>query len=106
MDEFIKQHFAKLPKDTAGARKDWVPEFRPPEKDDDQYWGAYEGVWIYGEPVISSSVLDSDRYAAEVDLTLRKRGAAEKDVTIRRHRLDLQVKDGKLLIAHAREVGD
>ncbi|WP_434445376.1 serine/threonine-protein kinase [Lentzea sp. E54] len=105
VDAFIKQHFAKLPKDTAGARQDWVPEFRPAEGNDDQYWNQYDLVAIYGEPVISSTAQDDQRYAVEVDLTLRKQGAPEDELSIERFRLDLVIRDGKLLIAHSREAG-
>ncbi|GAB2818186.1 serine/threonine-protein kinase [Lentzea nigeriaca] len=103
VDTFIRQHFAKLPKDTAGARQDWVPEARPAVQTDDQYWKRYEVVAIYGEPRISSTAQDDQRYSVGLDLTLRKQGAREHDVSIEGFRLDLVVKDGKLLIAHARE---
>ncbi|GHH46036.1 serine/threonine-protein kinase [Lentzea cavernae] len=103
VDAFIKQHFAKLPHDPAGARQDWAPEFRPAEGDDDRFWERYEVVAIYGEPVVSSTAQD-ERHAVELDLTLREAGAAEHDVSIVRHRLDLMVRDGGLLITSAREV--
>lgn len=105
VDAFVQQHFAKLPKDTAGARQDWVPEFRPAEQQDDRYWQRYEVVAIYGEPRISSTAQDDRRYAVELDLTLRERGAREHDVSIEGFRLDLVVRDGELLIAHSRESG-
>ncbi|GGU71242.1 serine/threonine-protein kinase [Lentzea flava] len=105
VDAFIQQHFAKLPKDTAAARQDWVPEFRPAEQTDDQFWQRYEVVAIYGEPRITSTVQDDQRYAVELDLTLRERGAREHDVSIEGFRLDLVVRDGRLLIAHSREAG-
>ncbi|MFD9703717.1 serine/threonine-protein kinase [Lentzea sp. NPDC059081] len=103
VDAFIQQHFAKLPRDTAGARQDWAPEYRPAEGDDDRFWKQYDVVAIYGEPVVSSTAQD-DRYAVELDLTLRLPGAAEHDVSFVRHRLDLMVRDGKLLITHTHEV--
>lgn len=110
VDAFIQQHFAKLPKDTAGARQDWAPEFRPAEQQDDQFWQRYEVVAIYGEPRISRTAGDDQRFAVELDLTLRKHGAPTsdfpgKDVSIEGFRLDLVVRDGKLLIANARESG-
>lgn len=105
VDAFIQQHFAKLPGDTAGARQDWVPEFRPAEQQDDQYWQRYEVVAIYGEPRISGTAQDDQRYSVALDLTLRKQGAREHDVSIEGFRLDLVVRDGRLLIAHSRESG-
>ncbi|MFD4643743.1 serine/threonine-protein kinase [Lentzea sp. NPDC058436] len=103
VDAFVKQHFAKLPHDAAAAREDWASEFRPASGDDDRYWQHYEVVAIYGEPVVSSTAQD-ERFAVEIDLTLREEGAAEHDVSIVRHRLDLMVRDGALLITSAREV--
>ncbi|MGW6448780.1 serine/threonine-protein kinase [Lentzea sp. NPDC055074] len=103
VDAFVKQHFAKLPHDAAGAREDWAAEFRPASGDDDRFWKRYEVVAIYGEPVVSSTVQDR-RHAVEIDLTLREQGAAEHDVSIVRHRLDLMVRDGRLLITSSREV--
>nr|WP_222598184.1 serine/threonine-protein kinase [Lentzea tibetensis] len=105
VDAFVQQHFAKLPKDTAGARQDWAPEFRPAEWNDDQFWSAYEVVAIYGAPVISSSAQD-ERFAVKVDLTLRRRDAAEHDVSIKSHQLDVMARDGRLLITHAIEAGN
>ncbi|MFD5825149.1 serine/threonine-protein kinase [Lentzea sp. NPDC060358] len=106
---FIEQHFAKLPGDTAGARQDWVPEFRPAEAGDDQFWKQWEAIGVYGEPVVSSTSSQDDRFAVELDLTLREQGAAARgapqhEVTFVRHRLDLVVREGKLLIAHSRDV--
>ncbi|HEX7302469.1 serine/threonine-protein kinase [Lentzea sp.] len=106
---FIEQHFAKLPGDTAGARQDWVPEFRPAEAGDDQFWKQWEAVGVYGEPVVSSTSSQDDRFAVELDLTLREQGAAARgapqhEVTFARHRLDLVVREGALLIAHSRDV--
>ncbi|MGW4208545.1 serine/threonine-protein kinase [Lentzea sp. NPDC004789] len=105
VDAFVRRHFAKLPKDTAGARQDWVPESRPAEQADDQYWQRYEVVAIYGEPRISSTAQDDQRYSVGLDLTLRKRGAREHDVSIEGFRLDLVVTDGRLLIAHSLQSG-
>jgi hypothetical protein len=111
VDAFIKQHFAKLPKDTAGARQDWLPESRPAAEKDDQFWKQYEVVAIYGEPRISTTAQDDQRYAVELDLTLRKQGAPTdgfpgKNVSIAGFRLDLVVRDGRLLIAYSRETGN
>ncbi|MCP2246945.1 serine/threonine-protein kinase [Lentzea aerocolonigenes] len=111
VDAFVQQHFAKLPKDPAGARQDWAPEFRPAEQADDQYWKRYEVVAIYGEPRISSTAQDEGRYAVELDLTLREHGAPTSDfpgknVSIAGFRLDLVVRDGELFIAHSRELAN
>lgn len=111
VDAFVQRHFAKLPKDPAGARQDWAPEFRPADQDDDQYWKQYEVVAIYGEPRISGTAQDDERFAVELDLALRKHGAPTSDfpgknVSIVGFRLDLVVRDGKLFIAHSRELAN
>jgi hypothetical protein len=111
VDAFVQRHFAKLPKDPAGARQDWAPEFRPAEQKDDEFWKRYEVVAISGEPRISSTAQDDQRYAVELDLTLREHGAPTsefpgKNVSIVGFRLDLVVRDGKLFIAHSRELAN
>lgn len=62
-------------------------------------------VAVYGEPRISSTAQDDQRYAVEFDLTLREQGAREHDVSIEGFRMDLVVRDGRLLIANSREAG-
>jgi serine/threonine protein kinase len=111
VDAFVQRHFAKLPKDPAGARQDWLPESRPADQEDDQYWKRYEVVAIYGEPRISSTAQDDQRYAVDLDLTLREHGAPTSDfpgknVSIVGFRLDLVVRDGKLFIAYSRELAN
>ena len=53
-----------------------------------------------------SSTAQDERHAVETDLTLREQGADEHDLSIVRHRLDLMVRDGRLLITSAREVSE
>jgi hypothetical protein len=111
VDAFVQRHFAKLPKDPAGARQDWLPESRPADQEDDEFWKRYEVVAIYGEPRISSTAQDDRRYAVDLDLTLREHGAPTSDfpgknVSIVGFRLDLVVRDGELFIAHSRELAN
>ncbi len=89
----MQQHYAKLPKNTEGARKDWDPDQVPGDSTDDKYWGAYSKVAIKGAPLVEAS---GDGFAVTVALELTD--AETNKASVEEHTLEISGTGEKLLI--------
>jgi hypothetical protein len=56
--QFVKQHYAKLPRDVAGARGDWDPEQAPSESAEKEFWSGYSKVVVKGNPLVTPKGTD------------------------------------------------
>jgi hypothetical protein len=92
--QFVKQHYAKLPKDVAGALADWDPESAPSESSEKEYWSAFNKVAIKGNPLVTSSDDGTFQVTTALELTAAETG----DVTTGEHTLKISGKGDKLLI--------
>ena len=91
--QFVKQHYAKLPKDVAGARADWDPEQAPSEAEEKEFWSKYSKVVIKGNPLV---VAKGDSFTVTTALELTK--AESTDVETQEHTLTISGAGDKLLI--------
>ncbi|PWK89353.1 hypothetical protein C8D88_102626 [Lentzea atacamensis] len=91
---FVKQHYAKLPKDVAGAREDWDPESAPGEASEKEYWSGYTKVAVKGNPVVTTPDDGTFTVTTALDLT----EAETNKVVTEEHILKISGKGDKLLI--------
>ncbi|MDX8030853.1 serine/threonine-protein kinase [Lentzea sp. BCCO 10_0856] len=91
---FVKQHYAKLPKNPASARQDWNPDDAPQDYADDEYWKAYSKVVVKGNPVVTPAEDGTFTVVTALELT----EAETNKVTTEEHTLTISGKGEKLLI--------
>jgi eukaryotic-like serine/threonine-protein kinase len=91
--QFVKQHYAKLPKDVAGALGDWDPEQTPSPAAEKAYWDDYTKVAIKGTPLVTAKD-DGFTVTTALDLT----DAETSKVTTAEHTLTISGKGDKLVI--------
>ncbi|HUQ57080.1 protein kinase domain-containing protein [Lentzea sp.] len=92
--QFVKQHYAKLPANVAGARADWDPKQAPSLASEQEYWGAYSKVAAKGNPLVEAG----DDGTFDVTQALELTGKDAEKPTTAEHTLEISGKGEKLLI--------
>ena len=91
--EFVTEHYAALPEDTATAWENLTREFRPAYPDYVAFWSGFDDVELADDPEVSA---DASGFTAAVQIEFVPAGG--DDSSVEAYLVHVVVRDGRLLI--------